>query len=95
MNNMCKFKILSITHKTIILRKPVYLNKLLNEELMRNTRLQYSNLFSVPKIHLMRIGKILFGWAAPSMWNYLPKSLRRTRSHTEFKRKLRILLLNI
>ena len=33
---MCTFKILSITHKIIILRKPKYLNKLLNEELMRN-----------------------------------------------------------
>ena len=64
---MCKFKILSITHKTIILRKPIYLNKLLNEELMSNTRLQYSNLFSVLKIHLMRIGKISFCWAAPTM----------------------------
>ena len=31
MDNMCKFKILSKTHKTIILRKPIYLNKLLNE----------------------------------------------------------------
>ena len=41
MDNMCKFKILSITHKTIILRKLKYLNKLLNEELMRNTLLQY------------------------------------------------------
>ena len=95
MDNMCKFKILSITHKTIILKKPIYLNKLLNEELMRNTRLQYSNLLSVPKINLMRIGKISFGWAAPSMWNSLPKSLRCTRSHTEFKKKLRILLLTI
>ena len=47
---MCKFKILSITYKTIILRKPIYLNKLLNEELMRNTRLKYSNLFLVPNI---------------------------------------------
>ena len=67
MDNMCKFKILSIIHKTIILRKPKYLNKLLNEELMRNTRQKYSNLFSVPKIHLMRIGKRSFDWDAPSM----------------------------
>ena len=72
MDNMCKFKILSITHTTIILRKPIYLNKLLNELLMRNTRLQYSNLFLVPKIHLMRIKKRSFGWAAPYMWNSLP-----------------------
>ena len=72
--NMCTFKILSITHKTTILRNPKYLNKLLNDDLMRNTRLQYSNLFSVPKINLIRIGKRSFGWAAPSMWNSLPKS---------------------
>ena len=45
MDNMCSFKILSITHKTIIMRKPIYLNILLNEDLMTNTRLQYSNLF--------------------------------------------------
>ena len=57
MDNMYTIKILSITHKTIILSKPIYLNKLLNEGLMRNTRLQYSNLFSVMKIHLMRNGK--------------------------------------
>ena len=76
MDNMCKFIL--------------FVNKLLNEELMRNTRRQYSNLFAMPKIHLMRIGKRSFGWAAPSMWNSLPKSLRRTRSHTEFKRKLNI-----
>ena len=85
---MCKFKI-SITHKTIILRKPIYLNKLLNEELMRNTRLQYSNLFSVPKINLMRIGKISFGWAAPSMWNSLPKSLRCTTQQTIYSELFR------
>ena len=73
----------------------IYLNKLLNEELMRNTRLQYSNLLSVKKINLMRIWKRSFGWAAPSMWNSLPKSLRCTRSHTEFKKKLRICVLTI
>ena len=95
MDNMCKFKILSLTHRTIILRKLTYLNKLLNEALMRNTRLQYSYLFSVPKIHLMRIVKISFGWAAPTIWNFHPKSLRRIRSHNEFKKKLRILLLNM
>ena len=44
MDNMCKFKILSINHKTIILRKPKYLNKLIYEKLIRNTHLQYSNL---------------------------------------------------
>ena len=94
MDNMCKFKILNITHKTIILRKPIYLNKFLNEELMRNTCMQYSNLFSVPKIHLMRIGKRWFGWAAPYMWNSLPKSLRRIRSHT-IQEDIRLVLLNI
>ena len=32
MDNMCKLKIKNrITHKTIILRKPKYLNKLINE----------------------------------------------------------------
>ena len=91
MDNMCKFKILRITHKIIILIKPIYLNKLINEELMRNTPLlQYSNLFSKPKIHLIRIGKRSFSWAAPTMWNSIPKSLRRIRSHVEFKNKLRI-----
>ena len=93
MDNMCKFKILSLTHKTIILRKLIYLNKLLNEELMRNTRLQYSTLFSVPKIHLMSIGKRLFGWAAPSMCNSLHNLLRRIMSHTEFKKKLQIIVV--
>ena len=55
------------------MRNTKYLNKLLNEELMRNTRLQYHNLFSVPKIHLMSIGKILLGWAAPTLWNLFPR----------------------
>ena len=78
---MCKFKILYITHKTVFMRKHKYLNKLLNIELMRNTRLQYSNLFSIPKIRLMRIRKISFGWAAPILWNSLPNTLRRIRIH--------------
>ena len=90
MENMCKFQILSITHKTIILRKPNYLNKLLNEELMRNIRLQYYNLFSVPKIHLMRIRIRSFGWAAPNIWNSLPKSLRRIRRHHQFRKIFKI-----
>ena len=30
---MSKFKILSIIHKTVIMRVPTYLNKLLNEKL--------------------------------------------------------------
>ena len=76
---MYKFKILSITHKTVIMKK--LLNKLINEELMRNTRLQYYNLCSVPTIHLMRTGKIEFGWAAPTLWISLPNTLRRIRNH--------------
>ena len=45
MKNMFKVNILSITHITIILKKTKYLNKLLNQELMKNTRLQYNTFF--------------------------------------------------
>ena len=51
--------------------------------------------FSAEDDHLMRIGKRSFDWAAPTMWNCLPNSLRRRRSRDEFKKNLRILLLNI
>ena len=94
MDNMCKFKILSITYKTIILRKPIYLNKLLNEELMRYSSAIFKFIFSAENTSDENWEKIV-RLGSPYMWNYLPKSLRRTRSRTELKRKLRIFLLTI
>ena len=92
---MRKFKILSMTHKTVIMRKHKYLNKPLNVGLMRNIRLKYYNLFSVPKIHMMIIGKISFGWAVPTLWNSLPNTLRRIRSHRQFKRSYDFVVDNL
>ena len=78
------------------MKKPKYINKLINEEIgmknssfIVNTHMHYSNLFSVPKIHLMIIGKISFILTALTLWNSIPKILRRIRSHHEFKKKLR------
>ena len=62
---------------------------------MSNTRLQYYNLFSVPNIHLMRIGKRSFGWSAPTLWNSLHKTLRLIKSHHEFIKLRRFVVVNL
>ena len=68
---------LSITYTTIFMRKPKYLNKLINEELTRNTRTLYYILFSIMKVHLIILCKRLFGCVSPTLWNSLIKTLCR------------------
>ena len=49
------------------MRYPTYIDKLPNGELIKSTRLQYSYMFSVPTIYLMRIGNRTSSWDVPDL----------------------------
>ena len=80
------FKIAFITFKTLHHKQPAYLAELLTprHDTSHNTRSSYSpNFLSVPKINSER-GRRSFLYAAPTIWNSLPDSLRASVSVSSF-----------
>src|SRR5207245_86789 len=80
------FKIAFITFKTLHHKQPSYLADLLTtrHDTSHNTRSSYSpNFLSVPKIYSER-GRRSFLYAAPTIWNSLPDSLRASVSVSSF-----------
>ena len=90
---VCIIQIICITHNTIMMRKPWYMNTFLNEELTRNTRLQYSNMFAVPSIYQTRSGRSSFMLCSSTLQIYLPKTLRCIRNNHVFKHTIRPIIV--
>src|SRR5207245_6270381 len=80
------FKIAFITFKTLHHKQPTYLAELLTprHDTSHNTRSSDStNFLSVPKIYSEQ-GRRSFLYAAPTIWNSLPDSLRTSVSVSSF-----------
>src|SRR5207244_4632855 len=80
------FKIAFITFKTLHHKQSAYLAELLTprHDTSHNTRSSDSpNVLSVPKINSER-GRRSFLYAAPTIWNSLPDSLRASVSVSSF-----------
>jgi len=84
-----EFKIATITHKTLQNRQPSYLFELLHPYTpSRTLRSSDANFLEVPKIK-SAIGRRSFSYAAPTIWNLLPLSLRNTKSTLVFRSLLK------
>ena len=86
------FKIAFLTFKTIHSQQPSYLNSLLTPYLpTRNLRSSNLNLLSTPDIRSAN-GRRSFSYAAPTIWNSLPLSLRNCSSIDTFHANLKTFL---
>ena len=87
-----KFKIATITFKTLHNKQPSYLSELLkSHNPSRPLRSSDKQLLDVPLIKTA-VGCRSFSYAAPTIWNLLPLSLRTTTSLPLFKSQLKTFL---
>ena len=88
-----KYKILIITFKCIHGLAPAYLSDLIKfHQPSRPLRSQEKALLCNPRTHKKYCGDRSFSKAAPTLWNRLPCSLRKTNKLGKFKRDLKTFL---
>ena len=84
-----KFKIATLTFKALHFGKPSYLSDLISPYTpSRSLRSFDSQLLTVPDIR-SELGRRSFSYAAPTVWNSLPYSLRSSTSLSSFCRGLK------
>ena len=87
-----EFKIATITHKTLQNRQPSYLLDLLHPyNPTRTLTSSNANFLEIPNIKTA-VSRRSFSFAAPTIWNYLPLSLRNTNSPVAFRSLLKTFL---
>lgn len=83
------FKIATLTFKTLHHGQPTYLSNLITRHNpVRSLRSSSQSLLRVPVIK-SEIGRRSFSFAAPTVWNSLPPSLRTTTSLSSFRSSLK------
>ena len=89
------FKICLLTYKALHEEQPVYLRSLIAISLpSRSLRSNRGITLSVPRIKT-NTGARAFSSCAPSVWNYLPLSVRSATSVATFRRRLKTYLFNL
>ncbi len=84
-----KYKINLITWKALNNLAPLYISDLLSVADRKITlRSETNNLLNVPKTSL-KLGEKAFSYAAPKLWNKLPKSMRDIVTLENFKKHLK------
>ena len=90
------FKTLITTYKALNNLAPSYLCDLLKRHVpSRSLRSGDANLLDVPKTKRRTWGDRAFSFAAPTLWNALPKTLRDASTLQTFKTALKTHLFNI
>jgi hypothetical protein len=83
------YKIASLTYKILHNEQPTYLYKLLKPySPLVNLRSSNQRCLTIPRVDLA-IGRRAFSFAAPTVWNSLPHSLRSTTSIDIFHSQLK------
>jgi hypothetical protein len=86
------YKIASLTYKTLHYKQPLYLSQLLTcYTPFRDLRSSDQYLLTVPFVET-EIGRRAFSFAAPTVWNSLPLSLRSSSSINTFLSSLKTFL---
>ena len=89
---ICYLQIAFLTYKTINSQQPSYLNSLLTPYIpVRNLRSFNLNLLVIPDLRSAN-GRRSFSYAAPTVWNSLPLSLRNCSSTDTFHVNLKTFL---
>ena len=89
------YKILTITHKSIVFKKPMYIYNMLqlsinNSQLRSNSTIN----LELPKINSSIYGELSYRWYAPYLWNKLPSNIKNMINHYTFKKHLHRYILN-
>ncbi|XP_046550024.1 uncharacterized protein LOC124259852 [Haliotis rubra] len=87
------FKILCLAHRCLSGNTPGYLQDLLPiYSPTRSLRSESKLLCRMPNIKTVRYGQRSFSYAATSLWNSLPESIRRSPNLMSFRRHLKTYL---
>lgn len=91
-----EYKILLLTFKAFHNLPPLYLSELFHIYTPKHT-LRSSSSFSlvVPPVRLVTMGSRAFSFAAPHLWNSLPKSLQESDCLVTFKSRLKTYLFKL
>lgn len=91
-----RFKVSTLTYKTLALEQPVYLNDLLIPAAkgVRALRSGTTRKLSVPRVKT-KVGTRGFSSAAPHLWNALPANIREARTLMTFRRLLKTHLFGL
>ena len=89
------YKILTITHKAIVFKKPMYIYNMLqlsinNSQLRSNSTIN----LELPTINSSIYGELSYRWYAPYLWNKLPSNIKNIINHYTFKKHLHRYILN-
>jgi hypothetical protein len=88
-NQRVIFKLATITYKTLHINQPSYLHELLQyHKPSRSLRSASQHLLTIPRIDSAN-GRRSFSFAAPSIWNSLPLSIRLSPSLSIFRSTLK------
>ena len=92
-NVLRKFKIITLTFKALHGLALQYLTQLIIPyRPRRSLRSAHKDLLDLPKMSLKRYGYRFFQYAAPTLWNNLPESIRSNKEFLSFKSSLKTYL---
>ena len=90
------YKILIMAYKALHDLAPGYIHDMISQYIpTRTLRSQDANMLVVPRMRLKTVGQRTFSYAAPSLWNKLPDSLRQSTSLSDFKCGLKTYLFGV
>ena len=91
----CQYKVAILAYRHFDGSLPAYLSDVLcTYETSRTLRSSSQKLLKIPKRNLKTVGDRSFGFAAPSLWNSLPDSLRDVPTLPLFKARLKTYLFS-
>ena len=94
-NYRIKFKLSTLTYRTLAIQQPPYLASLLHfSNIPRQLRSSTSQQLSIPRTKLNLV-KRAFSVAAPIIWNELPTTLKSCESLASFRKNLKTYLFKI
>ena len=88
-----EYKIATLTYRCLHGLAPSYLNDLITTYTpARSLRSANALQLVIPRVRLESYGRRAFAYAAPSVWNALPLSLREAESLSSFRSNLKTFL---
>lgn len=92
-----RFKVLTITHKCIYGKAPLYLKNLLSIEKIKCPGLRSNSAkckLNVPRTKQKTFASRSFSVESPRLWNNLPETIRMQEDHYRFRKELKTFLFN-
>ena len=87
-----QFKILAIKYKAINSNAPKYIMDQIETSKSKRDNMQSNNarkMINIPSVKYKTFAARSFGYAAPTLWNELPKNIRESKTLGNFKKGLK------